>query len=165
MSNCCPPCVEEYAGTNREKWEYVASIYFPGVLQSSESVIAAAFQEDWDAYQASGTDAIFEKWLQWKYEVGTDTYGNLPQHRKSEHVGHCFAPCPYSSDCDDVRTRHMLGLDDADPLPTRVSHTSGNMTYYMQTANRGSKWGYECTFINCSFPDLDFENGIVYFYT
>jgi hypothetical protein len=105
---------------------------------------------------ASGTEE--EKW---EYIYGTDAYGNLPQYKKDQHVGHCWHPCPYSLQADDNRVRIMLGLSDTDPLPDRNSHFDGNKIHYMKTESRGSKWGFECTYDNCSYYTT---NGRRYFY-
>ncbi len=94
--------------------------------------------------------APFERWLEWKYTHGTEVYGNIPQHKKKEHVGHCWSPCPYSTQSDDVRRENMIG--DANPSEGTNDHTGGNgKIYYMKTDSRSSIWGYECTFDNCPY--------------
>jgi len=99
----------------------------------------------------------------WRKIYGTDYYGNLPQHLQYTHVGHCWAPCPYSTQATELRTRHLLGLSDSDPLPTKVDHTgTDNKIYYLITENKGPIWGYECTFDNCPYY---LTNGERYFYT
>jgi len=85
---------------------------------------------------------IFEKFLQWQYEIGTVMYGNLPQYNKNNHTGHCWMPCPYSTDSTDERTEAMLGFNVA-----KVDH--GN--YYMITQSKGNVWGYECTSNSCPY--------------
>lgn len=100
----------------------------------------------------------------WKYLYGTDAYGNLPQHKKDQHVGHCYAPCPYSTQSDTQRSFHMLGNDF--DLSTRYNHTGPDGTiYYMEVTSKGSKWGFECTFSGCPYLILP-ENveGKKYFY-
>ena len=96
----------------------------------------------------------------WSTLVGTDYVGNLPQYKRNDHEGHCWRPCPYSTDVSDSLTRIMLGLSDSDPLPTKVSHTSGGRDYYMATAHQGV-WGFRCTYDNC--PHL-LDTGSRYFY-
>ena len=105
----------------------------------------------------------FDKWLLWKRRIGTSEYGNLPLDKKHfNKVGHCYAPCPYSSQSGDIRTRHLLGLSDADALPTKVDHSIGNVIYYMKTASIGSKWGYVCTYPGCPYY---LSTGKHYFFT
>ena len=100
---------------------------------------------------ASGTDE--EKWEQ---IYGSTLYGNLPQHKKHHHVGHCWAPCPYSTQCSDLRREHMIGTYGG----TVNDHTANGKVHYMATSNRGV-WGYECTFDNCPYYTV---NGRRYFY-
>lgn len=93
---------------------------------------------------ASGTDQ--EKWEQ---IYGTTAYGNLPQDKKQEDEGHCYEPCPYSTQCDSIRSGLMIGLA---PPYSRTDHTGGDgRVYNMKTAARGSRWGFECTFDNCTY--------------
>lgn len=98
----------------------------------------------------------------WREVYGTDAYGNLPQWKKDQHVGHCYAPCPWSTQSSDLRTRHMLGLSSTDPLPARIDHTGAdNKIYYMTTTQRGTGWGYECTSDLCSYY---IANGVRFFW-
>ena len=99
----------------------------------------------------------------WESIYGTTAYGNLPQFKKIDHVGHCWHPCPYSTQCDPTRARMLLDLDVVSgTLPSRVDHTDGNsMVYYMQTSARGNLWGYECTFPGCTFSGY---GNVPYFY-
>jgi len=104
----------------------------------------------------------------WEQLYGTTTYGNLPQHKKHFHVGHCWAPCPYDIECNEVRTRNMLDLTERDedgeyiyPLPTRTTHSGiDNKHYYMKTHSRGV-WGFECTYSGCPYY---LAHGKRYFY-
>jgi hypothetical protein len=98
----------------------------------------------------------------WRTLYGTDNTGNFPQWKKDQHEGHCWHPCPYSTQCDALRTRHLLGLEDYDALPTQADHSdTDGKVYYMQTAYRG-QWGYECTYDQCPYY---LDNGERYFYT
>lgn len=113
---------------------------------------------NWTMYAQSRPThaAIFERWLQWKNETGTvDIYGNLPQHKKNSHVGHCWMLCPYDSNTSIERTIALLG---ATPPEGRNDHG----VYYMKTASRGSVWGFECTSPTC--PYFTTYSGI-YFYS
>lgn len=58
----------------------------------------------------------------WEYIYGTTASGNLPQHKKHFHSGHCWAPCPFSRhyevdtvegtrDISTLRVRRMLVED------------------------------------------------------
>ncbi len=96
----------------------------------------------------------------WERIYGTDYVGNLPQHKKHLHVGNCWCPCPYDSAATDLRTRHLLGLSDTDPLPTKIPHTDGTKNYFMKPDYRGV-WGNVCTFDNC---DYYLNTGKRYFY-
>ena len=118
---------------------------------------------DWTEYAANrgGHATIFEKFVQWKFEAGSNTilYGNLPQHKRNDHVGHCWMLCPYDSNNTIERTRAMLGLSDNEfPLEGRNDHG----IYYMKTANRGPIWGFDCSSPTC--PYLTTYSGI-YFYS
>ena len=129
---------------------------------------------DWDDYvdwynthlpSSSGID--FQKWLVWKNTHGTVYYGNLPQHKKYQHVGHKWAPCPYDDNADldldpdngvhTLRRIHLLG---SVPAQT-ANHFDNGKRYYMKSSSRGSKWGFECTFSGCPYRLL---NNKPYFY-
>lgn len=99
----------------------------------------------------------------WEFMYGTDAYGNLPQHLQHTHVGHCWMPCAYSTQADELRTRLLLDLSDVDPLPTKVDHTGADgKVYYLKTKGKGPRWGYECVFDTCPYY---LTNGERYFYT
>jgi hypothetical protein len=97
----------------------------------------------------------------WEHMYGTTASGNLPDWKKDDHEGHCWSQCPYSTQSSDLRTRHLLGLSDTDPLPVKVDHTESGRTYFMKTEGKGSAWGYECTYDNCPYY---LANGRRYFY-
>lgn len=168
MTLCRPICVSTISGTNREKWDYVRTFYYGSRTEiraiddeariADEARWATEFGEDEAAWIANYSHVPFERFLQWKFEQGTYQYGNLGDWKKDDHVGHCFAPCPYDSNADETRTRIMLDLSNSDPLPTRNDHG----IYYMKTANRGAKWGFECTSDSCPYYTT---NGVRYFYT
>ena len=99
----------------------------------------------------------------WQKLYGTEAVGQLPQWKKDQHEGHCWHPCPYSTQCAALQTRNLLGLVDDDPLPTKTSHTDANdREYFMRTQYKGS-WGYECTFDDCYYFTT-VSSGIRYFY-
>lgn len=167
MAGCKPPCVRVISGTDREKWEYVRDLYYPTRTETRDASDPAyiaeqaelddIYNEDHTIWLAYYSHVPFEKFMQWYYTYGTYQYNNLPEHKKHEHIGHCFAPCPYDSNAKELRTRHLLDLGDSDPLPTRNDHG----IYYMRTTSKGSKWGFECTFDNCPYY---VANGQRYFY-
>lgn len=95
-------------------------------------------------------DDSLTKEEKWRNIVGTDNYGNLPEYKKSNHVGHCWKPCPYSTDTPDELTRLLLNIPQTDPLPTKNDHTHNGVTYYMNNAYRGG-WGFVCTFDGCPY--------------
>lgn len=178
MTRCKTPCVEIKYGSNnptdvvlcRRKWNYVKNLYqgsyaitVDGYIDDSRDISDPSYIADFDRYDAqfvedydnwvttrSGID--FERWLEWRYRVGTTMYGNLPQWKKDQHEGHCWMPCPYSTDSSDTRSEIMLGS-----VPTKVDHGD----HYMATASRGSVWGFECTYSGCPYL---LTNGTRYFY-
>jgi hypothetical protein len=93
----------------------------------------------------------FAKWLNWRLSIGTTALGNLPQ-RKRDHVGISCVPCPYDTQTSDARSEVML-----DSVPSKVDHD----IYYMRVAQRGSSWGFECTYSGCPYL---LANGSPYFY-
>jgi hypothetical protein len=95
---------------------------------------------------------VFRKWFSWKLMYGTNSGGNLPE-RIRDHIGLSCAPCPYDENCDDIRAEHMLGS-----VPV-VQTNHGN--YYMKIEQRGSNWGFACTYSGCPYL-LDTGNN--YFY-
>lgn len=110
-----------------------------------------------DCVCASGTLTPQQKW---RKLYGTESYGNLPQDKKSQHVGHMWNPCPYSSSVPEAYTRGELGLSPTDPLPVRNDHIANGKEHFMDEDYRGG-WGYECTYNNC--PHL-IQFGTRYFY-
>lgn len=165
MTRCIPDCISTVSGTNREKWNYVRSLYFGNYTEiravddearvADEAALTILFNDDEDSWSAKAPSKPFEKWLQWKYKHGTEAYGNLPQYKINVDVGHCHAPCPYSTEAADLRSEHMLGS-----VPTKVTHTVGGITYYMETAYQG-KWGFKCVYDGCPYY---LTNGVRYFY-
>jgi len=165
MARCIPDCITTVTGTNREKWDYMRSLYFGSYVEArevddeariaDEAALATLFNAEETSWLARSPSKPFEKWLQWKYTHGTEAYGNLPQYKVSEDVGHCHAPCPYSTEATDLRSEHMVGS-----VPTKVTHTAGGVTYYMETAHQG-KWGFKCVYDGCPYY---LTNGIRYFY-
>ena len=113
---------------------------------------------EWTAWASTNgvntADVIkFGKWLIWLCLYGTANYGNLPSDTKNDHIGHCWAACPFDSNCyDAVRSESWLGY-----TPTTLSN-HGN--YYMKTMYHGS-WGMECTYSGCPYL---IENGRPYFH-
>lgn len=101
----------------------------------------------------------------WRRIYGTEHYGQLPQYKKDQHEGHCWRPCPYSTQSTELQTKQLLGLNPDNPLPpalTRTDHTDGNgKVHYMKTHYRG-KWGFECTFDDCDYYQTYGEK---YFYS
>lgn len=118
---------------------------------------------EWTEYAQNkgSTAAIFEHWLQWRFQSGSNTgsYGNLPKHKRNDHVGHCWMLCPYDSNNTIERTRALLGLADGQfPIEGRNDHG----IYYMKTAAKGNVWGFECSSPTC--PYLTTYSSI-YFYS
>lgn len=97
----------------------------------------------------------------WAKIVGTTSYGNLPEYKVNEHVGHCYAPCPYSTQATDLKTRHLLNISISGTLPVKVPHIDSNgVEYFMETTYLGG-WGYLCTYSGCPYL---LDTGSNYFY-
>jgi len=167
-----PSCVEIKTGwTNRQKWNYVKNLYMQsyGIDVNGDYVDSRdftdpsrvadelkylnMFNDDLDAWTLRGSSEEFERFLQWQYERGTTIYGNLPQHKKHEHEGHCWSPCPYSNDSSTVRSEIMLGFTPA------AKNDHG--IFYMATGSNGTKWGFRCTYSGCPYVQV---TGKQYFY-
>lgn len=105
-----------------------------------------------NSYDPISSVVEFGKWLLWKCNFGTTSYGNLPT-RKRDHVGISYIPCPYdSNNYDPVRSSLWLGF-----IP---STTSDHGNHYMKVSNNGASWGFSCTFDGCPFF---LDNGYSYF--
>lgn len=156
-------CITVSGTTNEEMWYEIRDVLGPTPSTGGHSdAVLAEDLADYDEWVAINGSVPFDKWLIWKLRVGTIRYGQLGADKKQDgKTGHCWAPCPYSTQSRDVRTRHMLGLGTSDPLPTKVDHTLGGTTYYMKTSARGARWGYECTYPGCTYFILNSQN---YFY-
>ena len=92
-------CITVSGTTNEEQWVEIASILGPTPADAitMASGIAADIS-DYDDWVASYGMVPFDKWLIWKYRIGTDRYGNLPANKTHEDkVGHRHLPCPYST--------------------------------------------------------------------
>jgi hypothetical protein len=171
MPGCRPPCVTTFSGTDRQKWNYVKNLYQPsygiyenGDIDDPREITDTSFVNDFATYDAQYAEdhaiwltyyshVIFEKWIQWKYEYGTEYYGNLAQYFRNDHEGHCWMPCPYSTDSSDERSETMLGF-----VPVT---TNDHGDYFMQTTAYGNVWGYVCTYSGCPYL---IANGKAYFY-
>jgi len=88
------------------------------------------------------------------------TCGNFPEYLVNNHVGKCYAPCPFDTEASDMRTRHLLNIPFSGTLPLKTPHIGDdNKHYYMKITHSGD-WGYVCTYSGCSYL-LDY--GIPYF--
>jgi len=156
-------CITVSGTSNIDVWKEIRRELGPTDVDNPDML--TLFNEDLQEYTdwtSTHPGIPFDKWLIWRIRIGTVRYGNLPKNKiRDGKVGHCWAPCPYSTQSSDLRTRHLLGLSDSDPLPPKVDHTIGDTTYFMGTAFQG-RWGYECTYIGCVHYIL---NGKKYFFT
>jgi len=140
-------CVNVTGTTPEAIWDEIRAVYGPTNLES-QGVLAMRDNDisEWNDWIIDHGDIEFDVWLIWKLSIGTNYTGNLSKRLNNvKQIGHCYSPCPYSTQSDDVRTRIMLGLSDTDPLPMKVDHTIGQVIYYMKTAYSG-RWGFECSF-------------------
>lgn len=91
------------------------------------------------------------------------TCGNFPEYKVNEHVGKCYAPCPFDIEASDIRTRHLLDISVSGTLPIKTAHIGvDDKHYYMKMVNLGGAWGWECTFSGCNYL---LDTGNVYFTT
>jgi len=157
-------CVTVSGTTIEEMWREIRSQLGP--TNVNDPNMAELYTQDLQEYNdwISTNEAVpFDKWLLWRIRVGTIRYGNLPKNKKHDgKVGHCWAPCPYSTQSTELRTRHLLRLSENDPLPIKIDHSNNGVTYFMKTSSRGGVWGYECSYIGCTYYIL---NGKKYFFT
>lgn len=120
----------------------------------------------------------------WSEIYGSSLPGNLPQNKVSDHIGHSWLPCPYSTQAvwtesgdwtaeftasyEDlygiidryhyIKTR--LGITDYADIPVLVDHTFNNKVVYLRNAYKGV-WGFECVFPGCTYY---LNNNKRYFY-
>lgn len=137
-------------------WLDIRSVFGPIVQVGS-----ATYNKDideWTSWAISNSFdpisdvSLFGKWLMWKCNFGTTNYGNLPT-KKRDHEGISCIPCPYdSTSYDPIRSALWIGNE---PVTT-----SDHGKHYMRIHNRGSKWGFECTYSGCPFS---IEHGYPYF--
>ena len=140
-------CVHITGTTPEEIWDEIRLVYGPTnfdyapVLELRDKDIA-----EWIAWVLENDDISFDVWLLWKLSIGTANTGNLSgRYTNVGKVGHSYAPCPYSTQSNETRTRHMLGLSETDPIPLRVDHSILQVVYYMETTHSG-RWGFQCSF-------------------
>ncbi len=147
--------------TNIDIWKEIRT-NVGGTNLTTQASIDLMTQEiaDYTAWVAINGTVPFENWLRWLIRIGTIDYGNLPGNKiNKDKVGHSYAPCPYSTQSNALRSESMLGAAPA----AKTDHTDGSGTiYYLRTASQGSKWGYGCTFIGCPYYINNLQH---YFYT
>jgi hypothetical protein len=152
MPGCATRCTTFSKNSIEDAWTDIRYHFGPRVSWSTEAgSIAVTDLEDWTDWATSngvntGDVDKFGKWLIWKCSYGTNNYGNLPT-RIRDHEGISCIMCPYDSNSDPDRTRIWLGLESTDSLPTQTDHGE----YYMKVSQRGSHWGFECTYSGCSY--------------
>jgi len=163
MAGCLHRCAPITATTYSGVWYQARDYYGPRPLSMSEDSGLILYNQDFSEYAdwlsdwnsrfggVADTPAQFGKWLNWRLSIGTSALNNLPT-RKRDHVGISCIMCPYDSKADPGRTERMLGIG-----VSRVNHD----IYYMKVAQRGSVWGFECTYDGCPYYLL---NGVRYFY-
>ena len=163
MAGCLYRCVDITADNHYDVWYQVRDYYGPRPYSMEEAIRLELYNTDYSEYigwlsdwnskygGVSNTPKQFGKWLNWRLSIGTTSLNNLPI-KKKDHMGISCLMCPYDSKADPNRTEFMLGID-----VDRVNHGS----YYMKVAQRGSVWGFECTYDGC--PHY-LTSGVRYFY-
>lgn len=164
MTRCLDRCPALDTSTHLTAWTDARTNYGPHPQSLIDADRLDLYNEDLGEYSdwltdwntthsgtLTDTPQRFGEWLIWRFNVGTTANGNLPQ-RKRDHVGISCVTCPYDTQADDVRSTNMLGS-----VPSKVDHG----IYYMKVAQRGTSWGFECTYSGC--PHLS-VNGVPYFY-
>ncbi len=156
-------CITVSGTTNEEIWKEIrSSVGGTQVNTPNASGIMNSEIAEYDTWVASNGPVPFDKWFLWYFTVGTVRYGNLSKNKVHDgKVGHIYSPCPYSTQSNDVRTRHMLKLAVDEVMPTKTNHEEAGITYYMETAANGNRWGFRCTHIGCPYYIL---TGSKYFY-
>jgi hypothetical protein len=148
--------------TNEEMWFEITAQLGPTTNVSGWEVLRDEYIAEYTSWTTTNGMVPFDKWLIWRYKIGTAWYGNLPKNKTNDgKIGHCWMPCPYSTQSDDLRTRLSLNLSDTDLLPTKVTHEAGGIVHYMTTKGKGPRWGFECPYIGCTHFILTGEK---YFY-
>ena len=156
MPGCATKCTNYRTNTIDNAWTDIHAHFGPGVAVGSPLYTTEI--NLWNLYAAEkGHDPvadveIFGKWLVWKCAYGTTNMGNLPT-RKRDHVGISCIPCPYDTGSDLDRSEVWLGQ----PVGPQNDHGE----YYMRVAQRGNRWGFECTFSGCPYL---IDNGRPYFH-
>jgi len=157
MPGCLTKCTTFRIDNRNNAWLDVRGHFGPRTQIGSS--IHIEDMNEWTLWaNDNGVDPItevdtFGKWLIWKCSMGTTDYGNLPT-RKRDHVGISCIPCPFdSSDYDEVRSEIWLGY-----IPTSLED---HVDHYLRVAQRGTSWGFECTYSGCPYQD---EYGYPYFH-
>jgi len=164
MSRCVDYCITVSGTTNEEIWREISLVTGPTQINSDACIdLMNRDIAEYNMWVLSHSAIPFDKWLLWLRRVGTSNYGNLPtDNKRLNKVGHIYAPCPYSTQSPDLRTTHLLNLTEGEALPTKIDHSVAGLTYYMKTASKGGKWGFECTYPGCPYYIL---TGQKYFFT
>lgn len=154
MTGCLARCTDYRIDSIVNAWTDIRDHFGPRVSVGSE-IYQTDITEwtEWALVNNTSTSDVqkFGKWLIWKCSNGTVNYGNLPS-RKRDHTGKCFAPCPFDSNTDVIRSEAMLGYTPAS--------LSDHGSYYLKVIYHG-RWGFECTYSGCPYL---IEYGRPYFY-
>lgn len=159
MPGCATRCTTFRTDTRDNAWTDVRDHFGPRVAIGT--TIYTNDMNEWTIWaNENGADPVtditkFGNWLVWKCSFGTTNYGNLAT-RVRDHEGVSCVPCPYNSTAhaaDPDRAEIWLGF-----TPTSLVDHGDN---YMRVAQRGSSWGWECTYSGCSYL---LDNGTPYFH-
>jgi len=153
MPNCFDKCPTISGSDFEEIWDELRWHYGPRSMSATDrtNLYTEDMSEFVDWANNSGRDsfdaALFGKWLNWKFSVGTTEYGNLSQ-RKRDHEGITNIFCPYDSNSTILWTAMWLGISETEAASiTKSDHGK----YYMKVSNSGSSWGFKCTSDTCPY--------------
>ena len=157
MAGCITRCTTYRTDSIANAWLDIRDHFGPRVSTNSDVYIQDITEWTEWATQNSVDPVLnvskFGNWLIWKCSYGTTNFGNLPT-RNRDHIGISCIPCPYdSNNYDAVRSELWLGFTPT----TLVDHG----IYFMKVSQRGSAWGFSCTYPGCIFQT---ENGHPYFH-
>jgi hypothetical protein len=168
MPGCATGCATFSRDSIEDAWLDIRYHFGPRNIDTSSDQYAEDISE-WNQWVAQvnselglGIDPVtsvdrFGKWLNWKFSIGTPNFGNLPT-RIRDHVGISCIPCPYDLEVRSSAVRSEMWTS-LSGIP-RNDHEEGQI-HYLQVAQRGNTWGFECTYSGCTY---EIDHGHPYFH-